>query len=286
MISSVNEKAELLKARQAEAAAVEKAAEKLTAVYGEDAAASASCLASFKCPIGFFRSRKGARVATSDVDAVGVAGGRASAVASSSLVNRLVGVRKQSCGEEAKLSEAAAAVAARVDSLKDRAEISRQRAISASQKGNKEEALRELRRAKGVEKQLATARTAQATLEKQMDLLEESVLQKELTAALKSTTSTIKLKSKGVLESAEVAIDGAQEASDEVADIAQVFEGLAPSGDVDDDELLAELDELIGVSAVAVAPATGAADHIASFPTAPTHRVADPQTAVALLSAV
>jgi hypothetical protein len=156
--------------------------------------------------------------------------------------------------------------------------------------------LRELKRAKATEKQLAVARNAQETLERQQDMLEESQLQKELTVALQSTTSSIKAKSKGVLSSAESAIDDAHEARDEVADIAQVFEGLTPADDYDDDELAAELEEMIGgaatepqgqrAAATSSAPTAARVPQAApvSFPRAPTHDAREQR--IALLGGV
>ena len=112
---------------------------------------------------------------------------------------------------------------------------------------------------------------ALSTLEQQHDMLAETALHQELTTVLKSTTGAVKKKQKGLLESAEQAIDANQEVIDDVSDIAQVFEGLAPVGDVDEDGLLEELRKMVGED-VDVEAAVPVAAPVAtpSFPTAPT----------------
>jgi hypothetical protein len=292
VLASVAAKTAALKQRRDEIVTIDKASERLAIAYGAEDPPPTGCWGRLRCP-SLFAARR-ARVSTSD--AAEATERRMTAAASNSLLNRMVGVRKQAKGEEVKLSEAASTVAARVDALRDRAALARQRAISASQAGRKEEALRELKRAKATEKQLAVARNAQETLERQQDMLEESQLQKELTVALQSTTSSIKAKSKGVLSSAESAIDDAHEARDEVADIAQVFEGLTPADDYDDDELAAELEEMIGgaatepqgqrAAATSSAPTAARVPQAApvSFPRAPTHDAREQR--IALLGGV
>jgi hypothetical protein len=161
---------------------------------------------------------------------------------------RFVGRSKgaQAQNENAKIEEAMENVSARVDGLSDRLKVMRAKAVASSKAGKKEEALREMKKVKGVEKQLATAQSALEALERQSDALAQTALQKELASALASANSQMKSKSKGLLSMAENAVDESAERLDESEDIAQVFEGLAPSGGgMDEEELLDELNALV-----------------------------------------
>jgi hypothetical protein len=159
----------------------------------------------------------------------------------------MVGVRKDQSNETEKLEVAMHTVQARVQSLTDRVKIGRERALTAKQEGRNEDAVRELKKAKAVEKQLNAARLALDTLERQQDVLAESTLHRELATALKSTTAGVKAKNKGLLAMAESAVDESVEIRDDVEDIAAVFENMAPAYDTgaDEDELLAELESMI-----------------------------------------
>lgn len=159
-------------------------------------------------------------------------------------VGRSKGAQAQS--ENAKMEQAMQHVSVRVEGLRDRLSVMRAKAVASSQAGKKEEALREMKKAKGVEKQLATAEAALDALERQSDALAQTALQKELATALASANSQMKSKSKGLLSMAEKAVDDSADRLDESEDIAQVFEGLTPSGaTVDEEELLEELNSLV-----------------------------------------
>jgi hypothetical protein len=83
-------------------------------------------------------------------------------------------------------------------------------------------------------------------LEAQSDMLEQTQLQKEVAAALGATAKSLK-KEKGLLSKAEDAVDAAAEMKDMHDDLSQVMAGLgdAVHNDVDEDELLAELEEMV-----------------------------------------
>lgn len=258
-----------IKARRDELAVADKQVDDLMRAWApEELPAKRGCLPRISvCPVGWFS--KGTRVATSEMPAV-AAPGTASVIKQSGesnrLLNRLVGMRKESTSETQKIETAMCAVQSRVDSLSDRVKIGRERAIGLRQAGKQQEALRELKKSKGTEKQLAAARMALDTLEKQQDMIAQSMLQRELATALKSTTEGVKKNSKGLLTFAETAIDDAIEARDDVDDISAVFEGMQPAyGDADDDELLDELDLMMeeeegGAAATTIAtpPSTAA----------------------------
>lgn len=270
-LTDVASKHAAIKARKDELAVTDGQVDDLMRAWAPDEMpAKQGCLPKLSfCPVGWFS--KGTRVATSEMAAV-AAPGTTSAIKQSGesnrLLNRLVGVRKEQASETQKIDTAMAAVQARVDSLSDRVKLARERALALRQAGKQQEALRELKKSKGTEKQLAAARMALDTLERQQDMIAESTLQRELATALKSTTEGVKKKSKGLLTLAETAIDDATEARDDVEDIAAVFEGMQPAyGDGDDDELMEELDAMMEEeegTAAAVASATAASSTAAS----------------------
>ena len=154
--------------------------------------------------------------------------------------------------------------------------------------------MRELKKAKATDKQILMAQQALDTLEQQSDLLSESVLQREMATALASTNQTVKSKTKGLLPATEKAVDESQELRDAAEDVAAVFEGLQPTYDVDNDELLEELNQLVDdarsdqstVAAPVAAPAAASSSaalladrqaaleevSLADFPSAPTSK--------------
>ena len=231
------------------------------------------------CPGWFSKSSGRTRIAT-DESSSSLTGASAQ---SSSKFDGLFGVHKQ---QSNKIEVALATVSKRVETVKDRAKLQRERAVSLSQAGKREEAIRELKKARNTDKQVIAAQNALETLERQQDLLSESVLQKELASALASTNELVKSKTRGLLPLSEKAVDTSQDLRDAADDIAAVFEGLQPTYENDDDELLSELNDLIEDSqpathssmvhtaAVASAPTnTGSTVDIAAFPSAPKAKV-------------
>ena len=165
----------------------------------------------------------------------------------SKIVERLVGRNKSENTEYLRIEEATKSVQSRLAILQERLHSARQRALTAKRQSNNEEALREMKRVKAVEKQLATATAALEALERQEDMLAQSTLQRELAVALSTTNKEVKKKHKGLLGFAEKTIDQAVELKDDAEDIGAVFDGLVGSTDtgVDDDDLLKELDDLV-----------------------------------------
>lgn len=157
----------------------------------------------------------------------------------------LAGSKKKT--PQSKLAAAAEAMRSRVESLESRASECRSSAQSHMRAGNKAVAMRELKRAKALEKQAVATQGAMDALEAQSDMLEQTQLQKEVAAALGATAKSLK-KEKGLLSKAEDAVDAAAEMRDMHDDLSQVMAGLgdAVHNDVDEDELLAELDEMAG----------------------------------------
>lgn len=217
--------------------------------------------------------------------AAAAAGAVGKAVGKSSLHSRIFGNQKGVSQQREKIEEAMQAVSVRLESLRDRAKIQRERAVSLSQKGRKEEAMRELKKAKATDKQTLMAQQALDTLERQSDLLSESVLQREMATALASTNQTVKSKTKGLLPATEKAVDESQELRDAADDVAAAFDGLQPTYDFENDELLEELAQLVeeahsdesAVAAPVAAPAVASLPAVilqdvslSDFPVAPT----------------
>ena len=239
-------KHELIKARKSEISALEKKVESLVRTWAADEAPPRhGCIPTLSSCLPFWKKHSAVQKET----VAGVTAGSEKELKQSGdrgkLLMRMIGSRKEQSGETEKIMSAIELVQLRVESLSDRAKIGRERALLSKTNGKKEEALRELKKAKNIEKQLSAARAALDTLERQQDMVAESALQRELATALKSTTQGIKNKSKGLLSLAESAIDSSIEVRDEVDDVAAVFEGITPyETGVDDDELLEELENL------------------------------------------
>lgn len=290
-LTDVASKLAALKRRKDELVVTDKVVNELVRTWApEEASPTQGCLPKIRiCPPW---ASRGSRVSTKEPPATAGASGVAAASGESGtvvrqsgegnrLLNRLVGVRKQQASESEKIQTAMQTVQMRVESLFDRVKIGRERALMAKQQGRQEEAVRELRKSKAIEKQLAAARMALDTLERQQDMIAETTLQRELATALKSTTEGVKAKNKGLLSLAESAVDQSVEVRDDVEDVAAVFEGMVPAYDtgVDDDDLLAELNELVGeaqAQQATAAPVASSGIDIEAFPSAPRAEVATP----------
>jgi hypothetical protein len=262
-LTTVETKLNMLKERRAATVALTKEVNRLLSVRGEAADVDGvhlpvGCFGRlvWACPRFSLFSSSG-RVKLSTVEGGSTAAGSSYAATQANLFNaapskdtfhrRIFGTQSGVAAQESrKIEVALQTVSARLEALRDRSKIQRERVVYLSNEGKKTEALRELKKAKATDKQVAVAQQALDTLERQNDLLSESVLQKELATALASTNQTVRGKTKGLLVASEKAVDQSQELRDAADDVAAVFEGLAPAhDDDDDDELLAELSQLI-----------------------------------------
>lgn len=182
-----------------------------------------------------------------------------------------------------RLTQAATAMEKRMEELGARANELRMKAMEASKSGKKAEALAALKRAKGVESQLGTCQQTHAALERQVDMLAESELQREIATALSASVTSVKKKSKGLLNRTEAAVDDSQEILDANDDLRQVLSGLQPSEAFDEDDLAEELAAMMAQDepesaalphevGAAIAPASALADTPA-YPSAPTRKI-------------
>lgn len=249
-VDSVPSKIEALKRRKLADAELGKKIDDLVRVHVEnDPPSRVGCFGRAFRSCGFARART--RVPTVE------AAPEAAPVAASSKtgMGRLFGA-KSARNQQDKIATALATVSTRLEALRTRVAEQKRQAVVANQAGQRETALRELRKAKSTAKQVSAAEAALEALERQQDLLSETELHKELTSALASTNLSVKSKQKGLLNASESAVDTAQELRDQAEDVAAVFEGIAPAVDQDDDELLEELEELMneGNTAPTVAP--------------------------------
>ena len=144
-----------------------------------------------------------------------------------------------------KLAEAAEAVAQRAVALETKVGEGRAEARALMVGGQKKAALRQMRRVKMIEGQLASVQSAADALEQQQLVLEQAALQKEMTTALSSSAKGLK-KSKKLLSQAETAVEDASEARDAADDLSNVLAEFTTTSmlSADDDELLAELEEM------------------------------------------
>lgn len=146
----------------------------------------------------------------------------------------------------ARLEEAAATMRVRVEQLEERVVEQRGEAKRLGKAGQKQAALRALKKANAVQRQVDSNQAAVDAVEQQMDALSQAAMQKTLASALASTSKTMKKDAKA-LGRAEAAIDDAQEARDMATDLNQVMVDFAANGGgcEDEDELTAELDAML-----------------------------------------
>ena len=100
-----------------------------------------------------------------------------------------------------------------------------------------------LKRCKTLEKQAETALATHAAIEQQQDMLQSSALQRDVASALSSAVKSTKVKTKGLLEKTEDAVDTSAELKDAFEDISEVLGGLNRN-DFDEDELMAEIEAM------------------------------------------
>jgi len=198
------------------------------------------------------------------------------------------GKRGKVLSANARLDQAAESVEAHAAQLGERASAARERAKALAASGKRNEAMMALKRAKGLEKQAENAAATHAAIEAQKDLLDGQELQREIASALAASVATTKTKTKGLLTKTENAVDTMEEMRDAFEEVGQVLGSLQSGTDVDDDELAAELDQMIALeipegatdpataaeetasaAAVAAADLKAAAEIEAAFPTAP-----------------
>lgn len=160
----------------------------------------------------------------------------------------------------AKLDEAAQVMRARIAQLEERATDQRKVAGNLMRAGQKAQALRELKKAKAVEQQVEANQASLMAVEQQVDMLAQAAMQKTLASALASTSKSMKKDAKA-LGKAEAAIDEAQEVRDMATDLSNVMAEFAGNGtgDVDEDELMAELEGMVAEHAEPPPPVDAAA---------------------------
>ena len=176
-----------------------------------------------------------------------------------------------------RLSTAAASMEAHAESLGERAAAARAKAKSLMAAGKKPEALAWMKKAKQAESQHSNAVATHAALERQIDVLAESALQKEVATALSASVAVAKKKTAGLLSKTEDAVDSAIELKDFAEDVSQAFGGLQ-ADNYDEDELLEELqamsmeeeiEEVVATPAPAPVVAVPVAVDASAYPKAP-----------------
>lgn len=162
-------------------------------------------------------------------------------------------MRSRSERSAARLDEAEGRLAQRVTELEERVALARDEAKLRMQAKQKPAALRALKRAKALEHSLAQANAARVAVERQRDLLEEAKLQHAVTGAIGTSMASLKKTCGSTsLASAEQAIDDAAEAHDQLQEIHDAMgqfgaSAAASAGADDDDELMAELEQMLEV---------------------------------------
>lgn len=230
---------DLLAEKARKIAARRQAAKKLSSDVDAELRGSEGCF-----PCALFRRKKEAATAA-DVEAAGAAASAAEGRVKAGAASALFGLAKKQASPVEKLAEAAEAVAQRAVALETKVGEGRAEARALMMGGQKKAALRQMRRVKMIEGQLASVQSAADALEQQQLVLEQAALQKEMTTALSSSAKGLK-KSKKLLSQAETAVEDASEARDAADDLSNVLAEFTTTSmlSADDDELLAELEEM------------------------------------------
>ena len=230
---------DLLAEKARKLAARRQAVKKLSSDVDAELRSSAGC---FPCTL--FRRKHEA--ASGDVEpATATAASGAEGRVKAGAASALFGLAKKQASPVDKLAEAAEAVAQRAVALESKVGEGRAEARALMMGGQKKAALRQMRRVKMIEGQLASVQSAADALEQQQLVLEQAALQKEMTSALSSSAKGLK-KSKKLLSQAETAVEDASEARDAADDLSNVLAEFTTTSvtSADDDELLAELEEM------------------------------------------
>jgi hypothetical protein len=192
-----------------------------------------------------------------------------------------------------RLMAANASITARTEELEQRVAEHRQMATNLLKEGKKTAALRALKRSKQYEAQAANLAAASVAVQRQADMLEEADLQQEVAKALEQGVKENK-KVKSAFSRIEAVADDAHEMSDNVDEVHQLLAGLAENlnetSSLDDDELLAELQQMVEVESTGTEPrsvptvkdarAEGSTEavRVQAFPSAPTTVIGKPTT--------
>ena len=153
------------------------------------------------------------------------------------------GASNSTANANVRLGKAAEQMESHASQLYAKSGASRSKAKALMAQGKKQEAMLALRRCKTLEKQAETAMQTHAAIEQQQDMLQSSALQRDVASALSSAVKSTKVKTKGLLEKAEDAVDSSAELKDAFEDISEVLGGLNKH-DFDEDELMAEIEAM------------------------------------------
>lgn len=171
----------------------------------------------------------------------------ASGAKTSTFTSALFGQRKSALTPALRLQVAQQSISERTVGLEERAQEMREQAQTQVRAGAKQAALRSLRRSKQLEAQAQNLAKASMAVERQADMLEEAGLQQEVAHALQAGVKDIK-KVQTAMKTVESISDDAATMADDVDEINQLLSQLADTGadaaNIDDDDLLAELDDM------------------------------------------
>ena len=144
------------------------------------------------------------------------------------------------------LEQAASVMRARIEQLEQRASEQRAEAARLVRAGQKQAAMRALKKAKQLESSVAANSASLDAVEQQVDLLAQAAVQKTLTSALETTSKSMQ-KDKKMVQRAEKAVDDVSEVRDMAEDLNNAMSELANYGgnDIDEDELADELEAMM-----------------------------------------
>ena len=187
----------------------------------------------------------------------------------------------------ARVTRAISELEARVADLEQRAAESKGRARELVSEGRRPEALKALRRAKEIEKQLATVQTALAALERQASALESAHLSREVSKTLSSTSKSVKKRARKLVQQVDQSVDDANDVNDMSVELNDALAGLEAGPTVDEDELEDELESMVRDAGSRPGPDVVGAREVAEregeedlrLPVTPSHGVRQTRTA-------
>lgn len=172
----------------------------------------------------------------------------------------LFGRRKPQVSAAQRLQTATASLEQRLEAIESKSTAARREAQKLAAGGNRQAAMRALKRSKAYDAQVTKLSAASLAVERQMALLEDVDLQSAIASAMSTSAKDVK-RAKRALAGVDQAIDDASDMRDSVEDVHSAIAGLADGAfddlGLDEEQLSAELDALAELAAPA--PAAGKA---------------------------
>jgi hypothetical protein len=134
----------------------------------------------------------------------------------------------------------------KVGELQTRADAYRTQARAAMAAGKRADAVTLLKRCKLLERQSVSTGAAVSALEEQHIQIESAAITASITRAINKNVSKVKKRHRGLLGQVDKAADGSSELNDLSQEVNDSLGSFATGGGLDDDDLLEELNAMVG----------------------------------------